>query len=294
MEVDTVDQGGIIILAAAARPKRIPLELVSSRRSDAGRQGPRSQGRPLHLMIIDPRSLTRHCLVAALEADGGFGQIIAVSSLLEATNILAGTEAPDAVVLNLASDPFADESLRAIVTAIRAVAPTSGIMMLAAGAARAHATIGLRVGIRGLLDSDTPLEIAIEAIRFVARGWMIYPGFEYDPEALFFGDSPPRDLRAMGFTLRQLQVLAGLERGLTNGAIATTMHVSERTIKAHVKEIMRRVGASNRTQAVALMARMTRPSRPRRRSPCRPVPGPAGAVPLNHSEPAAVDDIPVL
>jgi len=279
---DTIDQNEIAVLAVTTRSKKIALELVSSRPGDDGRRSLLPQGLPLRLMIIDPRSLTRHCLVAALEAGGGFEQIIAVSSVTEAVEALAGAKAPDAVVLNLASDPFVDDGLRNIVNAIREVAPTSGIVMLTAHAVRSHATIALRVGVQGFLDSDTSLETTIEAIRFVARGWMIYPGFEYSPDAQPLGDAPVRDLPSMGFTMRQLQVLDGLEQGLTNGAIATTLQVSERTIKAHVKEIMRRVGASNRTQVVAMMSRMTRSPPVRHRSTADV----AGSIPFEHSEPA--------
>ncbi|RSV05220.1 helix-turn-helix domain-containing protein [Sphingomonas koreensis] len=53
-------------------------------------------------------------------------------------------------------------------------------------------------------------------------------------------------------TGRQRQVLDGLSRGMTNRQIAKSLMVTERTVKAHVKELMRRLGASNRTQVVAI------------------------------------------
>jgi DNA-binding NarL/FixJ family response regulator len=65
-------------------------------------------------------------------------------------------------------------------------------------------------------------------------------------------------------TPRQLQVLDGLERGLTNKSIALALGISERAVKAHVKELMRRLKANNRTQVVALASHIsrTRPTMP--------------------------------
>ena len=61
-----------------------------------------------------------------------------------------------------------------------------------------------------------------------------------------------RRMRDEMLTGRQRQVLEGLSRGMTNRQIATNLMVTERTVKAHVKELMRRLGASNRTQVVAI------------------------------------------
>jgi DNA-binding NarL/FixJ family response regulator len=64
-------------------------------------------------------------------------------------------------------------------------------------------------------------------------------------------------------TSRQMEVLHYLRTGMANKNIASLLNISERTVKAHVKEIMRRFGVSNRTQIVALMGRgLNRPDFP--------------------------------
>jgi DNA-binding NarL/FixJ family response regulator len=55
-------------------------------------------------------------------------------------------------------------------------------------------------------------------------------------------------------TARELDVIRLLAQGRTNQEIASTFVVSERTVKFHVSSILRKLGASNRTEAVALAA----------------------------------------
>jgi DNA-binding NarL/FixJ family response regulator len=52
------------------------------------------------------------------------------------------------------------------------------------------------------------------------------------------------------FTKRQEQVLAGLCEGRTNKEIGNPLGLTEKTIKAHVTEILRKLDCTNRTQAV--------------------------------------------
>lgn len=58
-------------------------------------------------------------------------------------------------------------------------------------------------------------------------------------------------------TRRELEILQHLASGATNAQIASRLVVSEGTVKSHVKHILRKLGASNRAQAVAYYHRMT-------------------------------------
>ena len=73
-------------------------------------------------------------------------------------------------------------------------------------------------------------------------------------------------------TPRELEVLRLLARGQTNGAIAGTLLVREGTVKYHVKNILRKLGATSRADAVARYVRAPAPPRPDER------PTAAGAV----------------
>lgn len=74
------------------------------------------------------------------------------------------------------------------------------------------------------------------------------------------GTHPPLDVRNRGdaepLTRREWDVLRGLAAGKTNAQIATSLFVAEGTVKTHVKHVLRKLGAANRTDAVARYHRM--------------------------------------
>jgi DNA-binding NarL/FixJ family response regulator len=56
-------------------------------------------------------------------------------------------------------------------------------------------------------------------------------------------------------TEREREVLAAMAEGMSNAAIAGHLHISEETVKTHVKSLLRKLGALDRTQAVSLALR---------------------------------------
>jgi DNA-binding NarL/FixJ family response regulator len=64
------------------------------------------------------------------------------------------------------------------------------------------------------------------------------------------------DGRSERLTPREWDVLRNLASGKTNAQIATGLFVTEGTVKSHVKHILRKLGATNRTEAVARYHRL--------------------------------------
>ena len=65
----------------------------------------------------------------------------------------------------------------------------------------------------------------------------------------------PRSRGSRTLTPRELMVLRLMASGLSNRDIAAALAITERTVKFHVTAILNRLGADNRTQAVALAVR---------------------------------------
>jgi DNA-binding NarL/FixJ family response regulator len=59
-------------------------------------------------------------------------------------------------------------------------------------------------------------------------------------------------------TKRELEILAAMAEGKTNAQIAADLTIAESTVKSHVKNIMRKLGAANRAQAVCWYCRASR------------------------------------
>jgi DNA-binding NarL/FixJ family response regulator len=110
----------------------------------------------------------------------------------------------------------------------------------------------IRAGARGYLLKGAPSAELIAAIRTV------HAGHSYVSPSLSAKLVDQMRARSRGsrlLTPRELMVLRMLAAGLSNREIAGSLAISERTVKFHVTAILNKLGADNRTQAVAMAAR---------------------------------------
>lgn len=222
----------------------------------AGVQGEGRRQGPARLLIIDPRQLPRACLEAALAETQDIVTVGAVANVDEAVAVVC-ERATDAVLVNLAADRFDEAALAQIIRRLREVGGSVVVLVLKETIEPEHAVAAACHGVRVLLDDAISLDRVVQSIGFACAGWVIYPAFDYTR----FLCGPAGTRQSYGeqpepmFTRRQEQVLALLERGATNKEIAIELGLRERTVKAHVKALMRRLNASNRTQVVAIVSR---------------------------------------
>jgi len=101
-------------------------------------------------------------------------------------------------------------------------------------------------GARGYIPKLAGSEQLMDALRRILQGEI------YLPDAMFIPASraAANDDKASALTSRQQQILPLLAEGMPNKQIADTLGVTEGTIKQHLKDLFRRLGANNRTQAV--------------------------------------------
>jgi len=116
--------------------------------------------------------------------------------------------------------------------------------------------MAMQLGARGFLPADLSLPQVAAAIRFVGSGGI------YIPPCVLNASSGIQQTSAAGsadsiskpsqFTRRQREVLERLKEGQQNKVIAYELNMSESTVKVHVRNIMRKLKAHNRTQVVLL------------------------------------------
>jgi DNA-binding NarL/FixJ family response regulator len=109
----------------------------------------------------------------------------------------------------------------------------------------------IRMGAKGYLSMQTPLQIALGALNLVRAGGVYVPVSTFLPG--MERDEADDEASAAGpasgvFTTRQLAVVSALRQGKPNKLIAYELNMSESTVKVHVRNIMRRLGARNRTE----------------------------------------------
>jgi DNA-binding NarL/FixJ family response regulator len=152
-----------------------------------------------------------------------------------------------------ANDASAMGAIRAASAACRASADIPLIVLSDAEETQHPKTVRLILqnGARGFIPTRTMgIHMALAAIRLVGAGGTFAP-----QELLPSGTSDrapalPDAARKHRLTARQMAVLSHLHQGKANKIIAHELTMSESTVKVHVRNIMRKVGATNRTQAV--------------------------------------------
>ena len=113
-----------------------------------------------------------------------------------------------------------------------------------------------RLGARGYITTAQSWAEAADAIQFVASGGVAAPWKSLTALDRVAGSNPTRAADhqpAVKLTSRQLEVLKGLQQGKPNKVIAFELSMSESTVKVHIRQIMDKLHATNRTQ-VALIA----------------------------------------
>jgi DNA-binding NarL/FixJ family response regulator len=125
----------------------------------------------------------------------------------------------------------------------------SVIVVSASDSARMQRTVKM-IGAKGFVSKSAPFPVHVRAFQAVLNGseWFADLGEDADDPEL------ERNLAAMNsLTPAQRRVLDAMAGGRLNKQIAHDLQLSEITIKAHVKAILRKLEVSNRTQAILLV-----------------------------------------
>lgn len=131
--------------------------------------------------------------------------------------------------------------------AIRAEFPEARIIMLTTFEGDVNIRRALEAGARGYMLKNMPPKDLVEVIRQVHAGKKRIPAEVAAHLAEYLGDET--------LTERELDVLRHVAGGNRNWEIGERLFISEETVKVHVKHIMEKLGASDRTQAMAIAVR---------------------------------------
>lgn len=206
----------------------------------------------IRILVADDHPMLREGLVAVLETQPDF-EVVGEASDGEEAVRLAQRRRPDVILLDLEM-PGTDgvealERLRESGSGARAVVFT-------AYDTDERISGALRAGAGGYLLKGASRGEIFAAVRTVHAGGALFgPGVV---RRLLGRENGPEPL-----TPREAEVLALLAEGLPNKLIAARLFVTERTVKFHVSSILDKLGAHNRTEAVAVATRQGRLAPPR-------------------------------
>jgi DNA-binding NarL/FixJ family response regulator len=148
---------------------------------------------------------------------------------------------PDVVLMDLR---LPDMSGIAALSAIRSEFPDARILMLTTFEGDVEVQRALAAGARGYMLKSTPLEELLAVIRDV------HHGLEYLPTQV--AQTLAEHIGTEGLSEREIEVLEQIAEGNRNKDIGVQLSISEETVKAHVRHILEKLNAKDRTQAVSI------------------------------------------
>ena len=202
---------------------------------------PRPGVTPLRVLIVDDQPLVRQGLALLLDLEDDVEVVGQAEDGLEALH-LAQQLRPDVVLMDVRM-PVID-GVRATEEFHRRGGPP--VVLLTTFEEVEDMAGGLNAGAAGYLFKSAEIEEILEALHRVHRGEQaIHPRVAQVLARQLQSPAP-------SLTEREQEVLRGLAAGQTNKQIAEQMGISEGTVKVHVSNILAKLGAGNRTEAVLL------------------------------------------
>lgn len=204
----------------------------------------------MNILLIDDHAMLREALKFYLpELDSSIA-VTTAGSLDEALD-----RPPDGVEYDLIVLDFELPGVRGFAgyEAVAAWYPDVPVIILAGEIQRSDALGLIDAGAAGVIPKRLGATALIHALKLILSGEKFLPvTLEDSPESV---ETAPRNAAAGGLdalTLRQREVLALLKQGLPNKQIAARMGIQEVTVKLHLSRVFRKLGATNRTEAVRI------------------------------------------
>ncbi|WJH38093.1 response regulator transcription factor (plasmid) [Aliirhizobium terrae] len=220
------------------------------------------------VVLIDGLAMRRACMLSALEPWADGLDLNLASYEPKDVMDLRGEDDVRLVLINTGGASLAETEQHELLLAAKA-AFAGPCAIISDRTDPDDAVSAAEMGFQAFLPAILPLDIVKQALVFIMNGGTYFPREALLATLSMHARIPGRHRTTDGspnLTQRQTEVLERLRFGRSNKHIARELNMQEATVKVHVRQIMRKLGAANRTQA-ALLAQSQVPS-----------PSPYGAV----------------
>ena len=198
--------------------------------------------------IVESRPFLRECIRRSVQS--ALSVSVATYSSLSELGAERSGASPDLLVLSLL-ECGSDECANALKDLLE-FASGRPVIALASSNDAGLARTAIGCGAKGFIPVTMGFEIAIEVMRFILVGGIYVP-----PDCLLVSDQvglpPPSLSRQNTLTSRELAVVRAIQEGKSNKTIAYELNMCLSTVKVHVRNVMRKMNAKNRTD-VAMKA----------------------------------------
>lgn len=201
----------------------------------------------LRILLADDHRLVRENLSAFLEMMEKDVRVFQAANYKEAEAIATRQPDLDVIILDLMMPGMNDLSG---VSAMRGLRPDVPLAILSGSTRPEHIKGALDLGAKGFIPKTIGGQALLSVLRLILSGDTYIPPIALSAERESNGggrDRGPYD----DLTAREKEVLNLLTDGGTNKRIAKELEIQEVTVKVHLQKVFKKLGVSNRTEAVS-------------------------------------------
>lgn len=214
---------------------------------------------PLTIAVIDDRPLIRDCFGRGLRAVDESLDLHYFSDLKSFAAARSSVGRINIVLICATWSKAKSDLYMSQIAQIRTDLPETDTIILSEIEDVSDVLRAFEVGVRGYIPPTVSLEVAVSAMRLVAAGGVYVPASILSRCEQLIRQAPatsPNDDSVSLFTSRQMLVIDALRKGKANKIIAYDLNMCESTVKVHVRNIMKRLKARNRTEVVYLLSKL--------------------------------------
>ncbi len=196
----------------------------------------------VRIVVVDDHPVVRAGIVGLLGVEEDLEVVGEAGDGAEALDVVAATS-PDVVLMDLRMPRVDGVSATA---RIGVEHPGVRVVVLTTYETDGDILRAVEAGATGYLLKDTPREDLVEAVRAAARGETVL--------APSVARRLVEQMRGGGerLTVRELEVLGGVARGLSNAEIGAELFIAEATVKTHLLRVFTKLDVADRTRAVTV------------------------------------------
>jgi DNA-binding NarL/FixJ family response regulator len=201
------------------------------------------------LIVVDSRVLDRECLAHGLSSRDMEMDVVSCASIAE-WRIMKDRYPPLAAILysiggQRPTDPGVGVEISRLVSEFDGIP----VVILADTDDLVQILKALELGAKGYIPTSVHIDVCVEAINLALAGGVFLPASSVVAmrKAMDTGGDVTRPMASM-FTQRQEEVVHALRRGKANKIIAYELNLRESTVKVHIRNIMKKLKATNRTE----------------------------------------------
>ncbi|MGT3161293.1 response regulator [Yersinia enterocolitica] len=196
------------------------------------------------IMIVDDHPLMRRGIKQLLELDSNF-DVVAEANCGSDAIIEAAKYQPDVILLDLNMKGMSGlDTLKAL----RNEGIDARIIVLTVSDARSDVYAMIDAGADGYLLKDSEPEILLENIRLASKGENVFS----DAVTQYLSSRDEQVNPFSELTERELDVLQEVARGMSNKQVAFELHISEETVKVHIRNLLRKLNVRSRVAATIM------------------------------------------